>query len=123
MPNGCRKIRHGPRPRMFNGKRVKTAAEYNAEWGPTSTNNKRQQEELQRKEKEEEESKKYRILIPYENCQKFVKICGKKVDNPENLQLNTLASDFPILKYHDIDFEKMVLVEMKVIDLDQNVGL
>ena len=78
MSNRCREIRHRPRPRMFSGKRVKTAAEYNAEWGPTSTNYKRQQEELQRKEKEEEESKEYRILITYGELSKVCEnLCEK----------------------------------------------
>ncbi len=171
MLNHRKKIRsHLPRVSFYNGKRVKTAAEYNAEWGPTSTNYKRQQEELQRKEKEEEELKikekeeeelkikekeeeelkmkekvqeelkmkekveeelnlhykqnhVYHIIVPYENdCQKFLKIYVKKVDNPENLQLNTLSSDFPILNYlviDDVDIEKMMLIELKVINSDE----
>lgn len=111
MFNSSRKIRG---PRMFNGIRVKSAAEYNAEWGPTSTNYKKKQEELERKEKEEKEL--IHIIIPYENdSQKFVKISVKKVDNPENLQLNTLCSDYPILSDFS-DVEKMVLVKVTVIN-------
>ncbi len=40
----------------------------------------------------------------------------KKVHNPDNLQLNTLHSDFPCLKYFlndDVDIEKWMLIKIE----------
>lgn len=64
-------------------------------------------------------NKVYNIVIPYANCKKWLKIYVRYVDNPELLKLNTLMSDYPILKYlinDDIDIETMKLVNMEVLD-------